>query len=250
MLCAFLVIQLSLHLTYGFEPTEDGFRSWMQQYKASHKYTEASQFAQGFHVWKSNWAVVESINAGQSLWKAELNHFADMTPEDFAKKVLMSPHQGDVGIATHKAAEKTISRGPHTASDSKSFDWRNVGGVSPVQDQGTVGTCWAFSTVGNVEGQHFLKTNQTINLSEEFLVDCDGTHDDTHADCGIFGGWPYLAYDFILKAKGLPSDESYPYCVGSGDCFPCMQGPVSICGPPPYYCDKDTEKLCPPHQVS
>jgi len=33
-------------------------------------------------------------------------------------------------------------------------------------------------------------------LSEEQLVDCDGTSApaQNEADCGVFGGWPDLAY--------------------------------------------------------
>jgi len=100
-----------------------------------------------------------------------------------------------------------------------------------------------------VEGQWFLHSNKTLDLSDEYLVDCDGSHDDIHADCSIFGGWPYLAYGFIMKAGGLPSEEDYPYCAGTGDCYPCMLGPKSLCGPPPYYCDEDiVATQCPPNK--
>lgn len=81
-------------------------------------------------------------------------------------------------------------------------------------------------------------------MSEEYLVDCDGTHDDEHADCGVFGGWPYLAYDFVMQTGGVPTEVDDPYCAGTGDCYPCMQGPISLCGPPPYYCDDEITKAC------
>ena len=98
--------------------------------------------------------------------------------------------------------------------------------------------------IENVEGQWGLSGQPLIDLSPEFLVDCDGTHDDIHADCSVFGGWPYLAYQFLIAAGGVPSEQAYPYCAGTGDCYPCMQGPVSLCGPPPYTCDRNRTLMC------
>ena len=73
-----------------------------------------------------------------------------------------------------------------------SFDWRDHNAVTAVKDQGneyswrggvnkhflptagSVGTCWAFSTVQNVEGQWFMKSKTLTNLSVEQIVECDG----------------------------------------------------------------------------
>eukprot|EP00698_Gefionella_okellyi_P007838 TRINITY_DN1916_c0_g1_i2.p1 TRINITY_DN1916_c0_g1~~TRINITY_DN1916_c0_g1_i2.p1 ORF type:complete len:266 (-),score=41.98 TRINITY_DN1916_c0_g1_i2:89-886(-) len=113
------------------------------------------------------------------------------------------------------------------------FDWRDHGAVTPVKDQGTVGSCWAFSTTGNIEGQLFLNklvANVTA-LSEEQLVDCDDK------DCGVFGGWPNHAMEYLIENGGLETEADYPYCCGTGDCYPCMANKnVTFCGPPPSYC--------------
>lgn len=227
-----LAAVLTVALAREYEATKTGYAAWAQTHGRHHEPTSAQ-----WRAWRENHAFVRMVNADKSsTWKAELNHFADMTAEDFKKSVLLPAGAVDAGVNARFASTKA-PKAPAAAS----FDWKGTGAVTPVKDQGTVGTCWAFSTIANIEGQHYMATNTTLSLSEEFLVDCDGTADNDlkHADCSIFGGWPYLAYQFAMARGGVPSEEAYPYCAGTGDCFPCMQGPESLCGPPPYYCDRE-----------
>lgn len=48
-----------------------------------------------------------------------------------------------------------------------------------------------------------------------------------------------------LPQGGIESEQDYPYCSGTGKCFPCV--PVGYnktrCGPPPPYCEKN--QSCP-----
>ncbi|GAF84466.1 unnamed protein product, partial [marine sediment metagenome] len=60
-----------------------------------------------------------------------------------------------------------------------SFDWRNYSGqdwMTPVKNQGSCGSCWAFSAVGVVEAVYNIATDDPdldLDLSEEYLVsDC------------------------------------------------------------------------------
>ena len=62
--------------------------------------------------------------------------------------------------------------------------------------------CFSTKKAQNIEGQYRLKGNPLTNISMEQIIDCDGTQDtvDDHADCGVFGGWPFLAFEYVIRA--------------------------------------------------
>lgn len=243
MICALILVVgvCTFARALSYDSSHAGYDQWASLFRRE-RHPNHRQFS----VWLENNAYVNSVNSDKSSkWSAEMNKFGDLTAEEFKNQVLMkrplnteSEHHTTTTAAKRLSVEREGTK--KTADGVATYDWRNVGGVTAVQDQGYVGTCWSFSTVANIEGQHYMATNQTVKLSEEFFVDCDGTADETlkHADCSIYGGWPYLAYQFAIQKGGVPSEESYPYCAGTGECMPCMQGPESLCGPPPYSCDR------------
>merc|ERR1719161_2066684 len=112
------------------------------------------------------------------------NQFSDLTLEEFQAL----PHFG---------YKKPVSALPKLAVHeyqgeelAASVDWRTKGAVTPVKDQGQCGSCWAFSTIGGLEGAWEISTATLTSMSEQQFVDC------SKANNGCGGGLMDSAFQY------------------------------------------------------
>ena len=63
-----------------------------------------------------------------------------------------------------KEDRKPVKQGGEPTLDA--IDWRTLGAVNPVQNQGACGSCWAFSSAAAMEGAYFVKHGSLHKLSE------------------------------------------------------------------------------------
>lgn len=76
-----------------------------------------------------------------------------------------------------------------------------------------LGACWSFSATGAIEGINKIVTGSLTSLSEQELVDCDRSYND-----GCEGGLMDYAYQFVVKNKGIDTEEDYPYLSRDATC--------------------------------
>ncbi|XP_055585808.1 uncharacterized protein LOC129738585 isoform X2 [Uranotaenia lowii] len=193
-------------------PEEDGYytkgeehaRAQFEKFKQRHSrdYPSSLEHEMRFRIFKNNLFKIEQLNKyEQGTAKYGITHFADMTSTEYKLRTgLVVPREADRNHISNPMAEIDES-----IELPEAFDWRDLGAVSPVKNQGNCGSCWAFSVVGNIEGLHQVKTKTMEEYSEQELLDCDTT------DNACQGGFMDDAYKAIEKIGGLELESEYPY---------------------------------------
>jgi C1A family cysteine protease len=93
----------------------------------------------------------------------------------------------------------------------QSVDWRTARGgmVTPIRDQGSCGSCWAFGTTGLYESLMMIGGGVgSIDLSEEFILECTTYATSVNNDCT--GGNPTYSVPLALS-WGIPLESVFPY---------------------------------------
>jgi len=180
---------------------ENLFELYCQTFNRSYSGEEHSQRLNNFII---NMQRIHFQNAKPNSWTAGWTSRTDWSSAEFHRSqgtVVPPPSHPvrQVPRPVHSWTQDSLSALP------ESVDWRANGWVDDVKDQGQCGSCWAFSAVGAMEGQHANVTGNLVSLSEQNLVDCVST-------CyGCGGGWMSYAMEYVLTNHGVDTETGYPY---------------------------------------
>jgi len=202
--------------------TERDERNMFADFKETYgRRYEASMEEHRFRCFSANLKLIDEHNA-RGAETHGVNQFADLCTHEF-NKLYLGYKQTNKTHYKHRvpfnaeavtevgSGSGSVSSSSTVAPDTKKIDWRPLGAVTPVKNQGQCGSCWSFSATGNMEGQWFLAKNTLVGLSEEELVQCDHNGDE-----GCNGGIMDNAFEWVVSNNGIDSEKNYPYTSGDG----------------------------------
>ncbi|KAK0176430.1 hypothetical protein PV328_000563 [Microctonus aethiopoides] len=180
-------------------------------FKLQHKKTYESPTEEKFRmkIFMENKYVIAKHNGKyenkQRTHKLGINKYADMLHHEFVNT--MNGFNKSINLKEVEEVRGAKFIEPAHVVLPSSVNWRHSGAVTPVKDQGHCGSCWAFSTTGALEGQHFRSTGFLVSLSEQNLVDCSGKYGNN----GCNGGLMDQAFKYIKDNRGIDTEKTYPY---------------------------------------
>lgn len=183
------------------------FEIFMQTYNKT--YPSSREESLRFDIFKKNLKIIAEYNRDGTIGTHGVNKFADIEQNEFL--AMYTGYLEPESNASNATGGRRFLR--NKAGDPPApINWVDRGATTPVEFQGTCGSCWAFAAAEQIESDYFLATGKLVRLSEQQLVDCD----TSNSGCG--GGWPQRAYAYVHAAGGLVPWSDYQYRFVQGQC--------------------------------
>jgi len=191
------------------EEQSNDFEAWASRH--GKVYASAAEHQKRSDIFKANLLKaqlgnIESVqNGGDAVFG--VTQFSDLTEEEFRNTYLMPNYEPT-------EEERFTETAFNAAAD---IDWRTRGVLTGVKDQGQCGSCWAFSATEAIESYSVISGKYRLQeLSPQQINSCD------RRDGGCNGGNTETAYQYVVTAGGIETEQSYPYTSGRGQTGPCL----------------------------
>merc|ERR1711973_847985 len=216
-----LLLSLFLGLALAF-PEDEYARVQFAKFKMEHQkvYKTRAEHESRFQVFAENLKNIATHNNAGHSYTLGINQFSDLTQEEFkgqylgGYKALSNPSTSESKAFVKKAIKDL----------PESVDWRDMGAVTDVKNQGMCGSCWAFATTEIIESYAAISANFTLppNLSTQQVTSCSPNTLNCGGTGGCYGSIPQLGYTYV-QLFGHVTEEDYPYKSGhSGSTGNCI----------------------------
>ncbi|XP_020815172.1 cathepsin L-like isoform X1 [Drosophila serrata] len=213
-----LLIQLTMlvlaHATFIDQLLDKEWREFTKEHRKNYQDEDVEQLR--YMIFNENRIKITEHNRrfanGEVSYKMAINEYSDLMSHEFIEMMTGLSYNEYEEMIAFEEGLTFIS--PDHVTLPNSVDWRSEGAVTGVKNQKSCGSCWAFSTTGSLEGQHFRKTGKLVSLSEQNLVDCSGSYGNK----GCSGGFMTWAFKYIKDNGGIDTEVSYPYKAVNDKC--------------------------------
>jgi len=193
------------------------YEQWMNDFGVAENSAEAEA------TFNDNLAGIKTHNAENTDFWLAPNKFMTMNSEQYKSFIKGRARDGPLFQGAAQTVELDFSAVP----DSK--DWRDEDGVvTPVKDQGSCGSCWAFSAAETLESHLSIATGSASpKLSPQQIVSCSPNPEQCGGSGGCDGSTQPLAFDYT-KTAGITTEANYPYSASTGTCDSSKIKPVAF----------------------
>jgi len=191
--------------------------SHFEKYKTTFnkKYSSEEEHEYRQLVFTENMKKINAINRNhKNTWKAGINQFTDRLPSEM--KSVMG-YSRDISFFTFKHTDITPPKN-FLQNLPDELDWREKGILNEPKDQGSCGSCWAFSAIAVLESHIALQTGKLFQLSEQQIVSCTPNPDQCGGTGGCSGSTEWLGFDYVKSGAGITTEDNWPYTATTGTC--------------------------------
>ena len=166
-------------------------------------------------------AILSAVSSGDAKWCPRVTSVSRLTGSERGGRLgLNAPSQKSSGLWSSFVNGLDAVLNGMPPAPSGVFDWRDHNGlhaVSPIENQGSCGSCWAFASTAQLESQMLIHGAKTMpDESEQALISCGHV-----GSCN--GGTLGLAAAY-LQTYGLPPVSYFPYTGTNNSCSNAQQG--------------------------
>lgn len=178
--------------------SDEVWEGWKQEHGRVYNGADEESFRRAVFV--ANLEEASVLQEANPLAEFGATKFSDWTRDE------MKEHLSNYVPSDMTLPDMDVSHLPVDVEDAQ--DWTGKA-TTPVKDQGSCGSCWAFSATEQIESDLILQHNVTEILSTQQLVNCrknGGGH-----RFGCTGGNTDKAYKVIEGMGGMDREVDYPY---------------------------------------